>query len=98
VHNSTHGRSSSVLEDVGKQFGYNDRAFFAQWKAPVNINAFLAIGIIGLIATFMTEVAAGLLSGTFGQHPLANWLPYYVVWIIFTILGLVIRKNAKPRE
>lgn len=64
----------------------------------MKLNAFLAIGIIGLIATFMTEVAAGLLSGTFGLHPLGRWLPYYTVWIVFTILGLVVRNNAKPRD
>lgn len=64
----------------------------------MKLNAFLAIGIIGLIATFMTEVAAGLLSGTFGQHPLGRWLPYYTVWIVFTVLGLFVRKNAKPQD
>jgi hypothetical protein len=65
-------------------------------KTSVNINVFLAIGVIGLIATFMTELAAGLLTGAFGQHPLGNWLPYYAVWIVFTMLGLFIRKNARP--
>lgn len=64
----------------------------------MNINAFLAIGIIGLIATFMTELAAGLLTGTFGQHPLGSWLPYYGVWIVFTILGAVTGKNARQQE
>jgi hypothetical protein len=68
-------------------------------KAAVNINVFLAIGIIGLIATFMTELAAALLTGAFGRHPLGNWLPYYAVWIVFTTLGLFIRKNARqPKE
>jgi cytochrome c oxidase assembly factor CtaG len=69
-----------------------------QLKASVHLNAFLAIGVIGLIATFMTELAAGWLNGTFGQHPLGNWLPYYAVWIVFTILGLVMRKNARRPE
>jgi hypothetical protein len=55
----------------------------------VNINVFLAIGIVGMIATLMTELAAGLLNGAFGQHPLGNWLPYYAVWVAFTILGVV---------
>jgi hypothetical protein len=64
----------------------------------VNINALLAIGVIGLIATFMTEVAAVLLTGTFGQHPLGNWLPYYAVWIVFTTLGLVMGRKRGPQE
>lgn len=64
----------------------------------MNINALLAIGVIGLIATFMTEVAAVLLTGTFGQHPLGNWLPYYAVWIVFTTLGLVMGKKRGPQE
>jgi hypothetical protein len=64
----------------------------------VNINAFLAIGVVGLIATFLTELAAGLLSGAFGQHPLGSWLPYYSVWIVFLVLGLVMGRTPAPPE
>jgi hypothetical protein len=64
----------------------------------VNINAFLAIGVIGLIATFMTELAAGLLTGTFGRHPFGSWLPYYAVWIVFTTLGLVMGRQREQPE
>ena len=62
----------------------------------MNLNAFLAIGVVGLIATFMTELAAGLLSGAFGQHSIGNWLPYYAVWIVFTVFGVA--SGRKPRE
>ena len=64
----------------------------------MNLNAFVAIGVVGLIATFLTELAAGLLSGAFGQHPLGRWLPYYTVWIVFLVLGLVIGKKAALPE
>jgi len=62
----------------------------------VNINAFLAIGVVGLIATFMTQLAAGLLTGAFGHHPLGHWLPYYAVWIIFTVVGVVSGRKPQP--
>jgi hypothetical protein len=62
----------------------------------VNLNAFLAIGVVGLIATFMTELAAGLLTGAFGQHAFGSWLPFYAVWIVFTVFGVV--SGRKPQE
>lgn len=73
-----------------------------QWLAPitkdlVNINAFLAIGVVGLIATFMTELAAGLLTGAFGQHSFGSWLPYYVVWIVFTVFGVVAGRQPQQK-
>jgi hypothetical protein len=64
----------------------------------VNLNVFLAIGIVGLIATFLAELAAGLLSGAFGQHALGRWLPYYSVWIVFTVLGLVMGRTREPLD
>jgi len=62
----------------------------------VNLNAFLAIGVVGLIATFMTQLAAGLLTGAFGQHPLGHWLPYYAVWIVFTVVGVASGRKPQP--
>jgi len=78
-------------------FGYNGPALLMK-DSPVTINVFLAIGVVGLIATFLTELAAGLLSGAFGQHPLGRWLPYYTVWLVFLALGLVMGRKPAPPE
>ena len=64
----------------------------------MNLNAFLAIGVIGLVATFLTELISSLLGNAFGQHTLGAWLPYYAVWLVFTVVGVATGKHVEAQK